>query len=67
MQSGHTAVELALKQIGRADIVGNEDLVSKILKKVKLIARRGTPINIEEELSAIVEHCEINQVSYDYL
>lgn len=67
MQSGRTAVALALKQIGRADIVGNEDLVSKILEEVKRIARRGTPINIQEELSAVVEQCEINQVSYNYL
>ncbi len=40
-----------------ANIVDNKDLVSEILKEIKRIARRETPIDIEEELSAVVERC----------
>lgn len=57
MQSGLTAVELALQQIGRADLVENKDLVAKILKEIKEIAKRGTPIDIDKELSEIVKRC----------
>ncbi len=62
MQSGYTAVELALKQIGKDKLIENKDLVANILKEIKEIARRGTPINIENELPAIVERCEMNQL-----
>lgn len=55
MQSGYTAVELALKQIGREELAENKDLVNKILQEIKVIAKRGTPINIETELAAIIE------------
>ncbi|MTJ11322.1 2-isopropylmalate synthase [Anabaena sp. UHCC 0187] len=54
MQSGYTAVELALKQIGRGELAENKDLVNKILQKIKVIAKRGTPIDIEKELPEII-------------
>lgn len=57
MQSGLTAVEIALEQIGRADLVANKDLVAKILKEIKELAKRGTPIDIEKELPEIVKRC----------
>ncbi|MTJ53100.1 2-isopropylmalate synthase [Anabaena sp. UHCC 0253] len=59
MQSGYTAVQLALKQIGKGDLAENQDLVGKILQEIKVIAKRGTPIDIEKELPAIIEHCTI--------
>ena len=57
MQSGVSAISLALKQINREDLISDRNLVTKILKEVKEIAKRGTPINIERELPAIVESC----------
>lgn len=60
MQSGLTAVELALKQIGRNELAEDKDLVSKILKEIKEIAKRGTPIDIDKELPEIVERCNIS-------
>ena len=54
IQSGFTAVELALKQIGRPEVAENKDLVVKILKEIKKLAKRGTPIDIDKELPAIV-------------
>ncbi|MBD2570329.1 LeuA family protein [Anabaena lutea] len=62
MQSGYTAVELAMKQIGRAELAENKDLVAKILQEIKAIAKRGTPIDIEKELPEIVERCNIEQL-----
>ncbi|AFZ22673.1 isopropylmalate/homocitrate/citramalate synthase [Cylindrospermum stagnale PCC 7417] len=59
MQSGLTAVELALKQIGRNELAEDKDLVAKILKEIKEIAKRGTAIDIEKELPEIVERCNI--------
>ena len=59
MQSGYTAVELAVKQIGREDLAKNKDLVAKVLQEIKVIARRGTPIDIDKELPEIVERCTI--------
>lgn len=60
MQSGLTAVELALKQIGRNELTEDKDLVTKILKEIKEIAKRGTTIDIEKELPEIVERCNIS-------
>ena len=57
MQSGLTAVELALKQIGREELAENKYLVAKILKEIKEIAKRGTPIDIEKEFIEIIEKC----------
>ncbi|MBD2625228.1 LeuA family protein [Trichormus variabilis] len=62
MQSGYTAVELAMKQIGREELAENKDLVAKILQEIKAIAKRGTPIDIEKELPEIVERCNIKQM-----
>ncbi|MFN6537596.1 MAG: LeuA family protein [Nostoc sp. EkiNYC01] len=62
MQSGYIAVKLALKQIGREEIIENQDLVIKIFQEIKEIAKRGTPIDIENELPAIVERCTVNQI-----
>ncbi|MGH7900908.1 MAG: LeuA family protein [Thermodesulfobacteriota bacterium] len=58
VQSGRAAVELALERIGRFDVVDNKDLVGAIVKEIKAIAKRGRPIDIEEEFPAIVERCE---------
>ncbi len=57
MQSGLTAVELALKQIGREELAENKYLVAKILKQIKEIAKRGTPIDIEKEFLEIIDNC----------
>ncbi|AFZ57914.1 2-isopropylmalate synthase [Anabaena cylindrica FACHB-243] len=59
MQSGITAVELAIKQIGREDLAKNKDLVAKILQEIKVISKRGTPIDIDKELPEIIERCTI--------
>ncbi|MBF2063671.1 MAG: 2-isopropylmalate synthase [Calothrix sp. C42_A2020_038] len=61
MQSGFTAVELALKQIGKSELVENKLLVVKILNQIKEIAKRGTAIDIETELPEIVEQCVVDQ------
>jgi 2-isopropylmalate synthase len=57
MQSGLTAVELALKQIGREELAKNKYLVAKILKEIKEIAKRGTPIDIDKEFIEIIDNC----------
>ena len=57
MQSGLTAVELALKQIGREELAENKYLVAKILKQIKEIAKRGTPIDIDKEFIEIIDNC----------
>jgi len=57
MQSGLTAVELALKQIGREELAENKYLVAKILKRIKEIAKRGTPIDIDKEFIEIIDNC----------
>ena len=57
MQSGVTAVELALKQIGREELAENKYLVAKILKEIKELAKRGTPIDIDQEFIKIIDHC----------
>jgi 2-isopropylmalate synthase len=62
MQSGYTAVELAMKQIGREELAENKDLVAKILQEIKVIAKRGTPIDIEKELPEIVDCCNIKRL-----
>ncbi|MEB3144914.1 MAG: 2-isopropylmalate synthase, partial [Cylindrospermopsis raciborskii 1523720] len=59
MQSGSTAVEQALIHIGRQDLAQNKDLVSKILQAVKEMAKRGTPIDIQEDLPSIIDRCQI--------
>ncbi|WP_016950211.1 LeuA family protein [Anabaena sp. PCC 7108] len=62
IQSGYTAVQLAMKQIGREELAENKELVAKILQEIKAIAKRGTPIDIEKELPEIVVRCHIKQV-----
>ncbi len=62
MQSGCAAVELAIKQIGREDLARNKDLITKILKEIKEISKRGTPIDIEKELPEIIERCTIKKL-----
>ena len=57
MQSGLTAVELALKQIGREELAENKYLVAKILKEIKEMAKRGTPIELEKEFIEIIDKC----------
>ena len=57
MQSGLTAVELALKQIGREELAENKYLVAKILKEIKEIAKTGTPIDIDKEFIEIIDNC----------
>ena len=64
MQSGCTAVKLALKQIGKSALVDNPELVAKILQEIKAIAKRGTPIDIDKELPAIVERCANNSKEF---
>ncbi|MEB3145909.1 MAG: 2-isopropylmalate synthase, partial [Cylindrospermopsis raciborskii 1523720] len=59
MQSGSTAVEQALIHIGRQDLAQNKDLVSKILQAVKEIAKRGVPIDIQEDLPSIIDRFQI--------
>jgi 2-isopropylmalate synthase len=57
LQSGRSAVELALKQIGKPELIADQALVTQALHKVKTMAKRGRPIEIEAEFSAIVEGC----------
>jgi len=59
-QSGRSSIEFALKQIGRTDLLGNKDLVSAILKEVKSLGKRKTPIVIEKEFPDIVDRCVMN-------
>lgn len=59
MQSGCTAVVLAMKQIGRENLATNKDIVVKILQEIKEIAKRGTPIDIETELPSIIDRCTV--------
>jgi 2-isopropylmalate synthase len=63
MQSGLSAVALALKQIGREDLAQNKDLIARILQEIKKIAKRGTPIDIEKELPTIIQSCCITNLS----
>ncbi|BAZ67871.1 MAG: 2-isopropylmalate synthase [Pelatocladus maniniholoensis HA4357-MV3] len=67
MQSGYTAVELALKQIGRGELIKDKDVVANILLKIKEIAKRGTPIDIEKELPAIVKCCAISKMITNWI
>ncbi|MFN6469335.1 MAG: LeuA family protein [Nostoc sp. SerVER01] len=62
VQSGYIAIKLALKQIGKEELAENQDLVIKIFQQIKEIAKRGTPIDIENELPAIVERCTVSQI-----
>jgi 2-isopropylmalate synthase len=62
MQSGYTAVELAIKQIGRGELAENKELVANILQEIKVIAKRGTPIDIETELPEIIDRCTIKHL-----
>lgn len=63
MQSGLTAVELALQQIGKGELIENKVLVANILQEIKEIAKRGTAIDIEREFPAIVESCCVTSSS----
>jgi 2-isopropylmalate synthase len=57
MQSGTTAIELALKQIGKENLSKNSSLINQILDEVKELAKRGTQIDIETEFPTIVNKC----------
>lgn len=59
IQSGLAAVEIALKQIGKEDLLEQKDLVTQILTEIKAITKRGRALNIEKELPAIVDRCII--------
>jgi 2-isopropylmalate synthase len=61
MQSGYTAVQLAIKQIGREELAEDKELIAKILQAIKVIAKRGTPIDIDKELPAIIDRCYTTQ------
>ncbi len=63
MQSGMIAVELALKQIGRGELTEDKHLVATILNEIKEITKRGTPIDIENELTTIINCCIKSQIS----
>lgn len=62
MQSGQAALEMALHQIGRADLTENQELVANLLQEIKEIAKRGIPIDIENELPAILERSLMSQM-----
>lgn len=55
IQSGYAAIEMAVKQIGREDLLNNQDLVIKMITEVKLIAKQGNIIDIEKELPLIIQ------------
>ncbi|NEO40899.1 MAG: 2-isopropylmalate synthase [Moorea sp. SIOASIH] len=57
MQSGRTSVELALKQIGQEKVINNQLSMSCILNQVKVLAKRGTSIDIDHEFPQIVNQC----------
>lgn len=61
MQSGQAALEMALHQIGRSDLVKNRQLVAKLLQDIKEIAKRGSPIDIQNELPQLLERCLIGE------
>ena len=46
-----------MKQIGKEDLADNQDIVSKVLQEIKKVAKRGKPIDIVQELPAIVDRC----------
>ena len=62
MQSGLSAVALALKQIGREDLAHNKDLASKILQEIKQISKGGIAIDIQTELPKILQYCYIREL-----
>ncbi|AOY78719.1 2-isopropylmalate synthase [Moorena producens JHB] len=57
MQSGRASVELALEQIGQEGVTNNRVLMNCILNEVKVLAKRGTGIDIDNELPHIVNQC----------
>ncbi|NET02334.1 MAG: 2-isopropylmalate synthase [Sphaerospermopsis sp. SIO1G2] len=57
IQSGYAAMEMALKNIGREDIIFDKHLVAEILQRVKEIAKTGVSIDIDQELPSIVDSC----------
>ncbi|MBO3461657.1 2-isopropylmalate synthase [Aetokthonos hydrillicola Thurmond2011] len=65
MQSGRTAIELALKQIGREDLLKNNTLMNQILNDIKELAKRGIPIDIEKEFPILVEKSVEKFISMD--
>ncbi len=67
MQSGCAAVEMALKQIGRGELIENKNLVFDILKEIKSIAKRGIPIDIEKDLPAVVERCTLSHLIRNWI
>ena len=57
MQSGRNSIELALKQIGKEEMIENESLIKSILKEVKFLAKQGTLIDIHNEFINLVNRC----------
>ncbi|MDY6939493.1 MAG: 2-isopropylmalate synthase [Cyanobacteriota bacterium] len=62
MQSGQVALEMALHQIGRGELIEKKDVVTDLLQNIKEISKRGTPIDIEKELPTIVERFLMSQM-----
>ena len=60
MQSGRASVKLALEQIGLENFLNHENLISYILNKVKILAKRGITIDVEYELPQIIEQYIVN-------
>lgn len=67
MQSGQAALEMALIQIGKGDLTLNKALVENLLQEIKEIAKRGTPIDIENELPDIVERCMMSKMITNWI
>ncbi len=57
MQSGRNSIELALKQIGKEEMIENESLIKSIIKEVKFLAKQGTLIDIHNEFINLVNRC----------
>lgn len=66
-QSGRSAIKQAIQQIGRPELAENPDLVAKILQEIKEIAKRGTPIDVEKELPAIVDRCALSELITNWI
>ncbi|HIK30265.1 MAG TPA: 2-isopropylmalate synthase [Oscillatoriales cyanobacterium M59_W2019_021] len=67
MQSGQAALEMALKQIGQGDLVRDREFVANLLEEIKEIAKRGTPIDIENELPEIVERYRMSELIANWI
>jgi amino acid adenylation domain-containing protein len=58
MQSGATSIQLALKKIGRDDLMGNTEIVSQLLKEIKALVKKGKLIEIDETFVQLVRNVE---------